>query len=146
MVTIISSVVFSVFWGLLADKKGPPFAIICFSIFDLGFKIYSCITRSRAGFLVSMVLIGATDKTMLILFGPILIDCFGLGVASHLLPYKGVSGIASVIMAEILGFIFSKHSSPEKGLYYIGAVSILNIGFCAYLAYMVHKQEEKVKN
>jgi MFS family permease len=110
MITIVSSAIFGLFWGHLADKKGPPFAIICFIFIDLIFKIYSSIARSRAGFIIAMILLGSTDKTMLILFGPTLIDCYGLAVATQMLPFKGVSGIVTIILASILGYVFAEFS------------------------------------
>lgn len=73
MVIILSSALCSIFWGLLADKKGPPFAIIAFCFVDLAVKIFSCVSTSKVAFITSMTLLGATDKTMLVLFAPILI-------------------------------------------------------------------------
>lgn len=73
MVIILSSALCSIFWGFLADKKGPPFTIIAFCIADLAVKIFSCLSTSKVSFIISMILLGATDKTMLVLFAPILI-------------------------------------------------------------------------
>lgn len=110
MINIVSSAVCSIAWGALADMKGAPVTIIAFIIVDILIKIYSSIHRTRAGFIISMILLGGTDKTMLVLFGPILINFFGLKVASQLLPLKGLSGILSVILASILGYIFANMS------------------------------------
>lgn len=108
MLIILSSAVFSIGWGFLADKRGPPFAIIAFIILDLGAKVFASFARSPTAFVISMILIGGTDKTMLVLFAPILIDTFGLRAATELLPFKGLSGILSVILAAALGLVFSK--------------------------------------
>lgn len=78
MLIILSSAIFSVPWGYLADKKGPFVAIIAFLFIDFASKIFACFVKSKAWYLISMVLIGATDKTILVLFGPILIDIYGL--------------------------------------------------------------------
>jgi hypothetical protein len=110
MINIVSSAIFSVAWGALADIKGPAITIVLYVIVDLIFKVYSSIHRTKAGFLISMILLGGTDKTMLVLFGPILINFFGLRVATQLLPLKGLSGILSVILASILGYIFASLS------------------------------------
>lgn len=82
VLNILSSAICSIFWGTLADCKGPPLTIIVFIILDFAAKIFTSIYKSRTGFIVSSILLGATDKTMLILFAPILIDCFGLRVGS----------------------------------------------------------------
>lgn len=82
VLSIFSSAVCSIFWGSLADFKGPPLTIIVFLIVDFAAKIYATLSRSRVGFIISSIALGSTDKTMLILFAPILIDCFGLKVGS----------------------------------------------------------------
>lgn len=82
MLIILSSAVFSIPWGFLADRKGPFFAIIAFLIIDFAAKIFACFVKDRSWYLISMILIGSTDKTMLVLFGPILIDIYGLKVAT----------------------------------------------------------------
>jgi MFS family permease len=138
IVIILSSAIFGILWGLLADKKGPPFAIILFIILDLGSKIFSSLVISRVGFIISMVLLGGTDKAMLILFAPTLIDCFGLRVASQLLPFKGLSGILSVIFAAALGFIFAKFP-PQYSLYWLCFFSVINIPLGICLANIVRK-------
>lgn len=79
---VFSSAVSCIFWGSLADCKGPPLTIIVFTILDFAVKIYATLIRSRTGFIISSIALGSTDKTMLILFAPILIDCFGLKVGS----------------------------------------------------------------
>lgn len=79
---ILSSAVFSVPWGFLADRKGPSVAIIVFIIVDLAVKIFASVTKSKVCYIISMILIGGTDKTMLVLFAPIIIDAFGLQVAT----------------------------------------------------------------
>lgn len=80
-----------------------------------------------------MILIGGTDKTMLVLFAPILIDIFGLRVATELLPFKGLSGILSVIVAAALGLVFANFA-PQIALYAITSLSVLNLALGAYLA------------
>lgn len=79
---ILSSAIFSIPWGFLADRKGPAVAIIAFTIVDLSVKLYASFTKSRANYIISMILIGSTDKTMLVLFAPVMIDAFGLEVAT----------------------------------------------------------------
>lgn len=49
---------------------------------DLAFKLYAALDKSKAGFLIGMALVGATDKTMFVLFAPIMIDAFGLKVTT----------------------------------------------------------------
>lgn len=107
MIIILSSAIFSIPWGMLADSKGPFYVIIAFLILDLLAKIFATLVTSKLGFVLAMVLLGSTDKTMLVVFAPIMIDCFGLKIATELLPLKGVSGIISIIIASIIGFIFS---------------------------------------
>ena len=92
---------------MLADCKGPFYVILAFLVFDMMAKIFATIVTSKSGFIAAMVLLGSTDKTMLVVFAPIMIDCFGLKVATELLPLKGISGIISIIIAAIIGFIFS---------------------------------------
>lgn len=108
MVVILSSAIFSIPWGILADQKGPFYVILIFLVLDFLAKIYCSLSRSKLSFILSMVSIGSTDKTMLVIFGPIIIDCFGLKVATELLPLKGVSGIISIVLASIVGFIVAE--------------------------------------
>lgn len=136
---ILSSALFSVPWGLMADRQGPPCTIITFIIIDLTVKIFACIARSKTGFVLSMIFIGGTDKTMLVLFAPILIDSFGLRVATELLPFKGISGIFSVILAAALGLVFSG-MPPERALYAICAFSLINLGLGIYLSRIIRKK------
>ena len=136
---ILSSALFSVPWGLLADRQGPPCTIVTFIMIDLAVKIFACICRSKTGFVLSMIFIGGTDKTMLVLFAPILIDSFGLDVATELLPYKGLSGILSVVLAAGLGLAFSG-MPPERALYAICFFSIVNLGLGISLARIVKKK------
>lgn len=142
MLIILSSAIFSIGWGFLADKKGPPFTIVTFTIIDLAAKIFACLSRSKLNFILSMIFIGGTDKTMLILFAPILINTFGLRVATELLPFKGISGILSIILAAALGLVFANFS-PQTALYAICMLSFLNIGLGLYLAYIVKQKESK---
>lgn len=133
MLIILSSAIFSIAWGFLADRKGATFTIIVFIFLDLAVKIFSCFARTPITFIISMILIGGTDKTMLVLFAPILIDIFGLRVATELLPFKGLSGILSVIVAAALGLVFANFA-PQIALYAITSLSVLNLALGAYLA------------
>lgn len=111
MIVILSSAIFSIPWGMLADSKGPFYVIISFLVIDLIAKIFATIVTSKSGFVLAMILLGSTDKTMLVVFAPIMIDCFGLKVSTELFPLKGVSGILSIILASVVGFIFSNIES-----------------------------------
>lgn len=142
MLIICSSAAFSVPWGFLADRKGPHVAIWVFMIVDFAVKIFASVSKSKTTYVISMILIGATDKTMLVLFAPIIIDAFGLQVATELLPLKGLSGIISVILASVFGLAFSKFS-PEKALYGLTSFSILNLVLGGLLANIIRKYEHK---
>lgn len=139
VLSVLSSAVCSIFWGSLSDWKGPPITIIVFIILDFAGKIFASISRSREGFIASSIFLGATDKTMLILFAPILIDCFGLRVGSELLPFKGLSGLLGVAITIILGYVFTNLSTPQTALYCLCMFSIINLGIGLCLANAVRK-------
>jgi hypothetical protein len=81
-------------------------------------------------------MLGATDKTMLIMFGPTLVDCYGLGVATHLLPFKGLSGIIAIGLSSLLAFLFAK-TPAETALLFMCLFSLANLAIGGYLAYRV---------
>jgi MFS family permease len=110
MLIVISSAICSVPWGILADRKGPVFAVVTFLIVDFLVKIFTSFSENKVWYLISMVFLGSTEKTMLVLFGPILVDVFGLKIATELLPLKGLSGIISVIIAAFLGILLSQYA------------------------------------
>lgn len=83
-----------------------------------------------------MLLIGATDKTMLVLFAPICIDFFGLQVATELLPLKGISGILSLSLGAVLGLALSG-MAPNKILLALCGFSVVNLVLGAKLANLV---------
>jgi hypothetical protein len=85
-------------------------------------------------------MLGATDKTMLIMFGPTLVDCFGLGVATHLLPFKGLSGIIAIGLSSILAYVFAK-TPAETALLFMCLFSVANLAIGGYLAYLVRLQK-----
>lgn len=142
IVIILSSALFGIGWGILADKKGAPVTIIAFIIADLAVKIFACMSKSKLNFILSMILLGGTDKTMLILFAPVLIESYGLKVATELLPFKGLSGLFSVILAAVLGFVLA-NVAPQTVLICLGMLSVINIGLGLYLAYIIRKEDEK---
>lgn len=139
MIIIFSSAVFSVPWGFLADKKGPYIAIIMFIIIDFAVKIFSAFVKNRIWYLISMALIGATDKTMLVIFAPILIDIYGLKIATELLPLKGISGIISVIIASGLGMWLSRYA--QKALFWLCGFNIIGVAIGIYLAMLISKHQ-----
>jgi hypothetical protein len=77
---------------------------------------------------------------MLVIFGPILVDVFGLKVATELLPLKGISGIISVIIAAGLGMALS--SFGEKALFLLCGFSVAGLIVGGYLANLISKHDK----
>lgn len=144
MIVILSSALFSIPWGILSDRQGPFYAILLFIVLDLAVKIYAALAKSKAGFIVSMALIGATDKTMFVLFAPIMIDSFGLFVTSQLLFIKGVSGIIAVVLTSLIGIVLSGVPA-DKALLWLCLFNIVNIGLGVALANILSNFEHKSK-
>jgi MFS family permease len=146
MLIILSTAICSVPWGILADKKGSVTAIICFLIVDFFSKIFAAFVSNKVWYLISMVLIGATEKTMMVIFGPILVDTYGLKIATELLPLKGVSVIISMIIAACLGLVLSQYA--EKSLYWLCGFNVIGVIIGVYLAIVIskhHKINKKIK-
>jgi MFS family permease len=140
MLIILSSAICSVPWGILADKKGPFVAIILFLFLDFSAKLFTSFSSNKIWYLISMVFLGSTEKTLLVIFGPILVDVYGLKVATELLPLKGISGIISVIIAACLGIVLARYG--EKSLYWLCGFSVLALIIGGYLASLILKHDK----
>ena len=142
MALTLSSAIFSVPWGFLADKKGPFFAILVFSVLDLAVKLYATLDQSKAGFLIGMTLIGSTEKAMLIFFAPIMIDTFGLQAANSLLFLKGVAGIISMVFISVFGILMS-NVPPNQALLWLCTFNVINIGLALTLSKRTENSNRK---
>jgi undecaprenyl pyrophosphate phosphatase UppP len=90
-----------------------------------------------------MVCIGATEKTMVVIFGPILVDVYGLKIATEILPLKGVSVIISMIIAGCLGLFLSKFAA--KSLFWLCGFNVMSLAIGIYLASIILKHH-KINN
>lgn len=77
-VIIAAGLIGSIYWGFMGDRFGPFVMILAYTIVDLVIKIFSCFIHSKIHFMFAMTFLGFTDKAMLTLFGPALIESFGL--------------------------------------------------------------------
>ena len=85
-----------------------------------------------------MVLLGLTDKAILTLFGPGLIEAFGLHRGTKLLVYKFMTLIGSMLMASLLKVLFSGVSNSSFLLILL-TFSVINL----YLGYKLWKINQK---
>ena len=104
---IASGLLGSAIWGILGDKYGALKMILIYCFIDMAVKIFSSFANNKITFMLSMILLGFTDKAILTLFGPALIEVFGLNRASKLLTYKFMTLIGSIMLTSILKLAFS---------------------------------------
>ena len=82
MIGTIISTGGSFIWGYLGDKRGFHESLLLFTLLDCLIKIYSCFAETKMLVLIMFVLLGITDKGMLILMGPGLVSVFGIKMAT----------------------------------------------------------------
>lgn len=108
---IVSGLIGAAIWGVLGDKLGAVKMILVYCLIDMGVKIFSSLASNKIMFMISMIFLGFTDKAILTLFGPALIEVYGLGRASKLLTYKFMTLVGSMMAASGLKVIFSEVNS-----------------------------------
>lgn len=112
MTVLIATGLFgSALWGFCGDRFGAINLVMFYCFLDFAIKFYSCFIHNKITFMFAMTLLGLTDKMILTLFGPALIEAFGLYRASKLLTYKFMTLLASIVLASGLRIIFSSISS-----------------------------------
>jgi hypothetical protein len=77
---------------------------------------------------------------MMVVFGPILVDIYGLKVATELLPLKGVSAIISIIIAACLGLVLSQLA--QKALFWLCGFNAIALIIGIYLASLISKHHK----
>ena len=66
------------FWGMLGDRRGVAFSLLCLAIADFIIKLYSNFALTKPTIVVMMVLIGTLSKAVSTLAGPGFVEYFGL--------------------------------------------------------------------
>ena len=103
---IASGLTGAAIWGFLGDKFGAIKMILLYCLIDLAVKIFSSFAENKLTFMVSMILLGLTDKAVLTLFGPALIEIYGFRRASKLLTYKFMTLVGSILVASLMKLVF----------------------------------------
>lgn len=138
MALTLSSAIFSIPWGYLADKKGTSYTILLFIVFDVIVKLFTVLNKSKSGFLLSMAMLGSTEKTMLILFAPIMIDTLGFKIAQSLLFLKGVTGILAMVLTSGIGIVMAK-VPPNETLFFMCFFNVLNVAIGVFLVKTIQR-------
>lgn len=129
---IAAGLVGSAIWGFCGDRWGAIKMVVLYCFVDFIIKFYSCFANNKPTFMAAMILLGFTDKAILTLFGPSLIEAYGLFRASKLLPAKFMTLIGSIMLASVLKIVFSMIPS-NIFLFMLLIFSIINIVIGVYL-------------
>ena len=89
-------------WGFLGDRFNYGYTIFLYWFLDFLAKLYCSFIKGPISFIVGMSAIGATNYGIVIIFGPLLVDRFGLENASKLLPFKGLALVGSAGLVFLL--------------------------------------------
>ena len=71
------------------------------------------------------ILLGITDKGMLTLMGPGLVEIFGIKMATKLLPYKGISIYLGYGFTPLMYLLLSGLITPHQYLIFLWVFSLL---------------------
>ena len=71
------STFFAYGWGVIGDRYGFASTLLIVCSIDLLFKLYGDFAESKTSIMIMFLLLGISDKSMLTLVGPGVIEIFG---------------------------------------------------------------------
>ena len=123
----ITSFVGTLFWGFMGDiyssRKMIPVIVAVVTVIS----IYLAFVREKVAVFIGFAFLGFIDKGIFVLYGPTLIEIFGLNRATELLPSKGVAIFISLILAPVLSILLTHWISADTFLKVLAFMNVISV-------------------
>ena len=126
---------------IYSSRKMVPVIVVVVSIIS----IYLAFVREKVPVFIGFSGLGFIDKGMLVLYGPTLIEIFGLNRATELIPSKGVALFISLILAPVLSIILTHWMSIDSLMKVLALMNVLSIGLAVVFHLKVSPQMEEIE-